>query len=60
MVPLFSARVPAKKERLWTPSTGSEHPDIVLRMKNETGAVLEEGPAVLYDEARYAGEAMVL
>jgi hypothetical protein len=59
MVPLFSTRVPAKKERLWTPSTSSEHPDIVLRMKNETGAVLEEGPAVLYDEALYAGEAMV-
>jgi hypothetical protein len=57
MVPLFSARGPAKKERIWR--RGGLHPDIVLMFDNFTGVVLEEGPAVLYGEDVYAGEAMV-
>ena len=58
MVPLVSARVPSKKERIWRTGQGPA-PDIVLRFENETGAVLEEGPAVIYEDGGYAGEAMV-
>jgi hypothetical protein len=58
MVPLLSREVSAKKERIWRDATGPS-PDLVLTFKNESGAVLEEGPAVVYDDDVYAGEAMV-
>lgn len=58
MVPLLSSRLPAKKQRIWRPGT-SHNPNIVLAFDNQSGAVLEEGPAVFYDEEVYAGEAMV-
>jgi hypothetical protein len=58
MVPLFSARIDASRERLWRDGSGPS-PDLVLSFKNDTGAVLEEGAAVIYDGEVYAGEAMV-
>lgn len=58
MVPLTAAKVDGKRERLWRAGQGP-HPDIVLRFDNETGVVLEEGAAVIYDDGGYAGEAMV-
>jgi hypothetical protein len=57
MVPLFVARGPVTQERIW--SRRGDNPDIVLKFDNFSGAVLEEGPAVVYDEDAYAGEAMV-
>ncbi|CAN5658168.1 hypothetical protein BH09MYX1_BH09MYX1_03430 [soil metagenome] len=58
MVPLLMARIPARKERIWR-SGSAPAPDLVLAFDNASGAVLEEGPAVVYDEGVYAGEAMV-
>jgi hypothetical protein len=58
MVPLFSSQLEAKRERLWRDGSGP-NPDLVLSFANDTGAVLEEGAAVVYDESVYAGEAMV-
>jgi hypothetical protein len=58
MVPLLGTKIEAKKERLWRLGAPPS-PDLVLTFKNETGAVLEEGAAVVYDQAIYAGEAMV-
>ena len=58
MVPLFSTKLDAKKERIWRAGAGLS-PDLVLRFDNTSGAVLEEGPAVIYDEGVYAGESMV-
>ncbi|MBK8258819.1 MAG: DUF4139 domain-containing protein [Polyangiaceae bacterium] len=58
MVPLAATRVPAKRERVWRDGSGN-NPDLVLSFKNETGLVLEEGPAVIYDDGVYAGESML-
>ncbi len=58
MVPLAVTRVPAKRERIWRSGAGP-NPDIALSFTNATGLVLEEGPAVLYDEGVYAGESML-
>jgi hypothetical protein len=58
MVPLLAAPVKAEKERIWRDGSPAT-PDLVLSFDNTTGAVLEEGPAVVYDEDVYAGEAMV-
>jgi hypothetical protein len=58
MVPLIAARVSASRERIWRDGSPPA-PDIVLSFKNTTNAVLEEGPAVIYDEGVYAGESML-
>jgi hypothetical protein len=58
MVPLFASKAEANKERIWRQGSPPA-PDLVLTFKNTTGAVLEEGPAVIYDEDVYAGEAML-
>jgi hypothetical protein len=58
MVPLLTSKLPARRERIWR-TGAAPNPDLVLTFANGSGAVLEEGPAVLYDENVYAGEAMV-
>ena len=58
MVPLLAAPLTAKKERIWRQGSPPA-PDLVLTFDNTTDAVLEEGPAVIYDDDVYAGEAMV-
>jgi len=58
MVPLLAGPVDAAKERIWRDGSPPP-PDLVLSFTNTTGAVLEEGPAVIYDDDVYAGEAMV-
>lgn len=59
MVPLLVSRLDsARRERIWRDGTPPA-PDIVLTFDNTTAAVLEEGPAVVYDDGSYAGEAMM-
>ena len=58
MVPILSTKVKAARERIWRSGQGPA-PDIVLRFDNSSEAVLEEGPAVIYDDGGYGGEAMV-
>src|SRR5262249_5272766 len=58
MVPLLAAPIDARKERVWRAGSGPG-PVLVLAFANGTGAVLEEGPAVFYDEEAYVGEVMV-
>jgi hypothetical protein len=59
MVPLAVASLDdVRKERIWREGSGPA-PDIVLAFANSTGVVLEEGPAVVYDDGSYAGEVML-
>lgn len=59
MVPLVVAGADdLRRELIWAPG-GGEAPDIVLTFTNSTGIVLEEGPAVIYEDGGYAGEAML-
>ncbi len=58
MVPLVASKLPSEKERIWRVGPPSS-PDLVVTFKNVSGAVLEEGPAVIYDDNVYAGEAMM-
>ncbi|MEB3034291.1 DUF4139 domain-containing protein [[Mycobacterium] nativiensis] len=59
MVPLAVAPVDAvRREVVWREDRGPA-PDIVLAFTNTTGVVLEEGPAVVYEQGGYAGEAML-
>lgn len=59
MIPLAVAPVDAvRREVVWREERGPS-PDIVLSFTNTTGVVLEEGPAVVYEQGGYAGEAML-
>lgn len=58
MVPLLGVPLEATKERIWRVGQ-LPPPDLVLAFANATGAVLEEGAAVVYDGDVYAGESMV-
>ena len=58
MVPLAVTRIDTVRREL-VARDNERTPDIVLTFPNSTGAVLEEGPAVVYEQGGYAGEAMV-
>jgi hypothetical protein len=58
VVPLAAPRVEAERQLVWRDGMG-KNPDLVLAFTNDTGLVLEEGPAVLYDEGALAGESML-
>jgi hypothetical protein len=58
MVPIASARIATRKDLVWRMGAPPP-PDLVLVFENATGAVLEEGPAVVYEGGGYAGEAMI-
>jgi hypothetical protein len=58
MVPLAVTPVDGvRRELVWR--DGASAPDVVLAFTNSTGVVLESGPAVIYEQNSYAGEAMV-
>ena len=58
MVPLAVTPIDGmRRELVWR--DGAPAPDIVVAFTNSTGMVLEEGPAVVYEQNSYAGEAML-
>ncbi|KAB7753219.1 MULTISPECIES: hypothetical protein [Mycobacteriaceae] len=58
MIPLAVQAVDGvRRELVWNGRDRS--PEIVLVFTNTAGIVLEEGPAVIYEQDAYAGEAMV-
>jgi hypothetical protein len=59
MVPLAVTPVDGvRRELVWRDGMPPA-PDVVVAFTNSTGVVLEEGPAVIYEQDSYAGEAMV-
>ncbi|ORA35624.1 hypothetical protein [Mycobacterium aquaticum] len=59
MVPLAVTPVDGVRRELVWRDGAPPAPDVVLAFTNSTGVVLEEGPAVIYEQDSYAGEAMV-
>ncbi|HTM85253.1 MAG TPA: hypothetical protein VL179_10220, partial [Mycobacterium sp.] len=59
MVPLAVANIDAVRRELVWRSGFDAAPEIMLAFANATGLVLEEGPAVIYEQDGYAGEAML-
>ncbi|MCS6898521.1 MAG: hypothetical protein RMJ98_01610 [Myxococcales bacterium] len=58
MVPVVASSVAARVERVWRDER-EPSPEITLTFSNSTLAVLEEGPAVIYDRGSYVGEALL-
>ncbi len=58
MVPIVGFKTRGSKELLFNPQKTPDHPTSSLRFKN-ANLTLERGPAIVLDEANYAGEAVV-
>jgi len=58
MVPIITSALDVTRDRIWRMGDPPP-PDLVASFENTSGAVLEEGPAVVYEGGGYAGEAMI-
>jgi hypothetical protein len=58
MVPIVGFKARGSRELLFNPQKTPDHPTSSLRFNN-ANLTLERGPAVVLDEANYAGEAVV-
>jgi hypothetical protein len=63
MVALVSQRVPGEQAHLFAPDFGVplslQHPFSVVRLKNETGAVLEKGPLSVLSNGAFLGQGLL-
>ncbi|HLF05786.1 MAG TPA: hypothetical protein VI893_01195 [Thermoplasmata archaeon] len=59
MVPILNLKISGKKEHVYNPGKVPLNPVVALRLKNDSGAVLERGPAVVLDDGTYAGEGIM-
>jgi len=59
MVPILQADVSCTKEHVYNNQKMPRNPVVTMRIKNDTGAVLERGPILVLDEGTYVGEAIL-
>jgi hypothetical protein len=59
MVPILQCPITCAKEHVYNPQKMPRNPVITMRVKNNTGAVLERGPILVLDEGTYVGEAIL-
>lgn len=59
LVPILQAKLEYRRELLFNESKHADHPVAALRCDNESGLVLERGPAILIEDGSYRGEAIV-
>lgn len=57
LVPLVTAELPCRRELLFSAARHRRHPMETLRCSNDSGVTLEPGPATVFVDARYGGEA---
>jgi hypothetical protein len=59
MVPILSNEITCKKEHVYNNLKMPRNPVVTMRIKNDSGAVLERGPILVLDEGTYVGEAIL-
>lgn len=59
MLPLLTERIRVERVSLFQPRARSPHPMRGARLTNTTGQALQAGPATLFDDGSYAGDAML-
>jgi hypothetical protein len=59
MVPIIQCPLICKKEHVYNGAKMPRNPVVTMRIKNNTGLVLERGPIVVLDEGTYVGEAIL-
>ncbi|MEM2900211.1 MAG: hypothetical protein QXT63_05420 [Thermoplasmata archaeon] len=59
MVPIISTKISCEKEHVYNKQKMPRNPVVTMRVKNDTGMVLERGPIVVLDKSTYVGEAIL-
>ena len=59
MVPIIQCPITCKKEHVYNGAKMPRNPVVTMRIKNNSGLVLERGPIVVLDEGTYVGEAIL-
>jgi hypothetical protein len=59
MVPILQCPITCFKEHIYNNEKMPKNPVVTMRLKNDTGAVLERGPILVLDENTYVGEAIL-
>lgn len=59
MVPIIQTKLECKKEHVYNSRKMPRNPVVTMRIKNDTGMVLERGPVVVLDDGTYVGEGIV-
>jgi len=59
MVPILQSPITCFKEHIYNNEKMPKNPVVTMRLKNNTGAVLERGPILVLDEGTYVGEAIL-
>jgi len=59
MVPILQSKITCIKEHVYNNEKMPKNPVVTMKIKNDTGAVLERGPILVLDENTYVGEAIL-
>ncbi len=59
MVPIIQTKIDCRKEHVYNKDKMPRNPMVTMRVKNDTGMVLERGPIVVLDNSTYVGEAIL-
>jgi len=59
MVPILQCPITCNKEHIYNNEKMPVNPVVTMKLKNNTGAVLERGPILVLDEGTYVGEAIL-
>jgi hypothetical protein len=59
MVPIIQKEIDCIKEHIYNAEKMARNPLVAMRVKNDTGMVLERGPVVVVDDTTYVGEAIM-
>jgi len=60
LLPIIGKDIEGTKVSIYNPSVQSKHPLLGLRMKNTSGAHLNQGPITVFEGSTYAGDTRVL
>ncbi|WP_298820469.1 hypothetical protein [Chloroflexus sp.] len=59
MAPIVGATIPGRRELVYNEARRPRYPLAALRLSNETGLTLEQGPATVLINGEYAGESVL-
>jgi hypothetical protein len=59
MVPILQCPISCIKEHIYNNEKMPKNPVVTMRVKNDSGAVLERGPILVLDDGTYVGEAIL-
>ena len=60
LLPIIGKDIEGSKVSIYNPSVQAKHPLLGLRMKNTSGAHLNQGPITVFEGSTYAGDTRVL